>query len=58
MKSNGCVALLNILYTNLQQCNYLRQWVDIISPFSPFDIKCKRRIVKNLWKLFLEHPGE
>ena len=31
MKSNGCVALLNVLHIDLQQRHNLRQWVDIKS---------------------------
>ena len=31
MKSNVCVALLNVLHIDLQQCHNLRQWVDINS---------------------------
>ena len=31
MKSNGCVALLNLLHLDLQQCHNLCQWVDLNS---------------------------
>ena len=41
MKSNCHVALLYMLYINLQQCYDLRKWVDI---------KCKK--LKLMWKTF------
>ena len=50
MISNCCVPLLNILHKDL--C----QWV-ILTPFSPFYIKCKKVNVKNLWKCILRHLG-
>ena len=49
MKSNGNVPLLNTLrkiYNKVAICvNEL-----ILTPFNPFDIKCKKFNAKNLWK--------
>ena len=41
MKSNGCMALLNVLHINLQQShNYVNEL--LLAPFSPLAIKCKK----------------
>ena len=49
MKSN--VLLLNVLHKNYKKATFYVS-ESILTPFSPFDIKCKKRNVKNLC------PGE
>ena len=56
MKSNGCLSLLNILHKNLNKAIiYVNEM--ITTPFSPFDIKCKK--LNLVWKtsgyVFLGH---
>ena len=55
MKPNGCMALVNILYINLQQChNYANEL--ILATFSPFAIKCKKlNLLWNSGNVFLGH---
>ena len=58
MKPNGCMALLNILHINLQQChNYVNGL--ILATFSTFASKCKK--FNLMWKIsgnvFLGHLG-
>ena len=49
MKPDGCMALLNILYINLQQRhNYVNEL--ILATFSPLATKCKKLNGKKLWK--------
>ena len=48
MKWNGCVDLLNILRINLNATIYVNEL--ILTRFSPFDSRCKKPNVKNLWK--------
>ena len=52
MKSNGWVPLLNILiyYTKIfnKSTIYVNEF--ILTPFNSFDINCKKRNAKNLWK--------
>ena len=57
MKSNGCMALLNIMHINLQQCHNQCHWVDINFIYSPF-IYRKNLMWKTSGNPFLGHLGE
>ena len=59
MKPDGCMALLNKLYINLQQChNYVNEL--ILATFSPLATKCKKLNLmgKNSGNVFLGHLRE
>ena len=48
IKWNGYVDLLNMLHINLNVTIYVSEL--ILTPFSPFHIKCQKLNAKNLWK--------
>ena len=48
-KVNGCVYLLNILHNETQR-NTTKPKELILTPFSLFEIKCKKLNAKNLWR--------